>query len=146
MIHGIAMTSDGEATNGYSFDPCSKQLTVFPLPADLNGYFHEIAISPDARLVAYVGREKTGITRGIVRSWPRMELLAETSPSQGYPSDVESDQVEWTSNNRFRMLYRIDGGKYMAVNGELRGPLKVDTLKSDRARDSFEREVSPTGK
>jgi hypothetical protein len=135
-VHGIAMTEDGEATRGYSFDPCSKELTVFPLPADLNGYFHEIAISPDAHFVAYVAHERSGATRGVVRAWPQMETVFEASSAQGYPSDVESDHVEWSANNRFRILYRIQDGQYMAVSGDLRGPLKVDTLGTKPTQDS----------
>ena len=119
-MHGIVMTAQGEAINGFEFDPCIQKMTLYPLPSDLNGNFHEIAISPDARFIAYVAHAKSGETHGVVRSWPQMQAVYEASPSQGYPSDVNSDEVQWIAKNRFRISYRVESGSYVVINGGMR--------------------------
>ena len=136
VVHGIGMTREGEATKGYDFDACNRKLKVFPLPADLNGYFHKIAFSSDARFFAYVAHAKSGVTRGVVRSWPTMESALEAAPSEGYPSDVETDDVRWIADHHVRISYRIKSGDYVMIDAQLRGPLKIDTLMLSPISDS----------
>jgi hypothetical protein len=129
MIHGISMTAGGEASNGYDYEPRTKRLTVFKLPSDVNGFFHEIEINADAKCVAYVAHVQSGQTWAVVRLWPGMTLLTRTSPSDGYPSDVGYDQVEWKDLDHYRISYRIRSGSWIVVQGDARnGMMKVDTV------------------
>lgn len=128
-IHGIGMTEGGEARTGYDYDSRTKRLTVFPLPSDLNGFFHEIELSSDAKYVAYVAHVQSGQTWAVVRSWPSMTVVRRTPPSEGYPSDVGYDQVAWVSPDHFRISYRISSGPAVVVEGDpRRGEMKIDTV------------------
>jgi hypothetical protein len=128
-IHGIGMTEGGEAKTGYDYDSRTKRLTVFSLPSDVNGFFHEIALSSDAKYVAYVAHVQSGQTWAVVRSWPSMALVKRTPPSEGYPSDVGYDQVAWLGSNHFRISYRISLGPSIVVEGDPRsGRMNVDTV------------------
>ena len=128
-IHGIGMTEGGEAKTGYDYDSRTERLTVFPLPSDVNGFFHEIELSSDAKYVAYVAHVQSGQTWAVVRSWPSMTSVARTPPSEGYPSDVGYDQVAWLGSDRFRVSYRISSGPSIVVEGDPRsGTMKVDTI------------------
>ena len=128
-IHGIGMTEGGEAKTGYDYDSRTKRLTVFPLPSDVNGFFHEIELSSDAKYVAYVAHVQSGQTWAVARSWPSMTSVARTPPSEGYPSDVGYDQVGWLGPDRFRVSYRISSGPSIVVEGDPRsGTMKVDTV------------------
>lgn len=128
-IHGIGMTEGGEAKTDYDYDSRTKRLTVFPLPSDVNGFFHEIALSSEAKYVAYVAHVQSGQTWAVVRSWPSMALVARTPPSEGYPSDVGYDQVAWLGPDHFRISYRISSGPSIVVDGDSRsGRMKVDTV------------------
>ena len=128
-IHGIGMTEGGEAKTGYDYDSRTKRLTVFPLPSDVNGFFHEIVLSNDAKYVVYVAHVRSGQTWAVVRSWPSMALVTRTPPSEGYPSDVGYDQVAWLGPDHFRVSYRIKSGPSIVVEGDSRsGRMKVDTV------------------
>jgi hypothetical protein len=129
MIHGIAMTAGGEAKNGYDYDSRTRKLTLFPLPSDVSGFFHEIELNNDAKYVAYVAHVQSGQTWAVVRSWPSMTLVARTAPSEGYPSDVGYDQVAWLGPYRFQISYRIGSGPSVVAEGDPRSTrMKVDTV------------------
>ena len=128
MIHGIAMAPDGQARDGYDYNPHTRKLTVFPLPSDLNGWFHEIELNGDATFVAYVAHT-SGQTWAVVRSWPSMTVVARTSASEGFPSDVGHDQVGWLDLDHSQFRYRISSGPFILVEGDPhRRTMKVDTL------------------
>lgn len=128
-IHGLAMVPTRVGENGYDYDPLTKRLTVFPLPSEVNGFFHETELSGDAKYVAYVAHVQSGQTWAVVRSWPGMAVVAQTSPSEGYPSDVSFDEIKWQSPNHFRISYRINSGSSIVVEGDPRsGRIKVDTV------------------
>jgi hypothetical protein len=128
-VHGIGMTEGGEAKTGYDYNSRTRRLTVFPLPSDLNGFFHEIALSSDAEFVAYVAHVQSGQTWAVVRSWPSMALVTRTPPSAGYPSDVGYDQVAWSGPDHVRISYRISSGPSIVVEGEPQtGKMKIDTV------------------
>ena len=129
LIHGLAMVPTRMGENGYDYDPLTKKLTVFPLPSEVNGFFHETELSSDAKYVAYVAHVQSGQTWAVVRSWPGMAVVAQTSPSEGYPSDVSFDEIKWQSPNHFRISYRINSGSSIVVEGDPRsGRIKVDTV------------------
>jgi hypothetical protein len=129
LIHGLAMTPARVGENGYDYDPLTKNLTVFPLPSEVNGFFHETELSSDAKYVAYVAHVQSGLTWAVVRSWPSLAVVAQTSPSEGYPSDVSFDEIKWQSPNRFHISYRISSGSSIVVEGDPRsGKIKVDTV------------------
>lgn len=129
MIHGIATTAGGEAKNGYDYEVRAKKLTVFPLPSDVNGFFHKIELNTDAKYVAYVAHVQSGQTWAVVRSWPSMTLVARTAPSEGYASDVGYDQVAWLGSDRFQISYRISSGPWIVIEGDVRaGNVKIDTV------------------
>jgi hypothetical protein len=129
MIHGISMAANGTATHGYDYNPRTKKLTLFPLPSDLNGSFHEIEISSDAKFVAYVAHVESGETWAVVRSWPNLSSVTRTPASQGFPSDVGYDEVKWLGQDRFHISYRISSGPSIVVEGDpLTRAIKVDTI------------------
>jgi hypothetical protein len=129
LIHGIAMAADGRATRGFDYNPQIRKLTVFPLPPDLNGWFHEVRLNADATFVAYVAHVKSGQTWAVIRSWPDLSPVARTAASEGFPSDVGYDLVEWLGPTRFRISYRISSGPSIVVEGRSRsGAMKVDTV------------------
>jgi hypothetical protein len=129
MIHGIAMAQDGQARDGYDYNSHTRKLTVFPLPSDLNGWFYEIELNDAATFVAYVAHVISGQTWAVVRSWPSLTVVARTSASEGYPSDVGYDQVRWLDSDHFRFRYRISSGPFVLVEGDAqRRTMKVDTL------------------
>jgi hypothetical protein len=129
MIHGIAMTAGGEAKNGYDYDPQTRKLSLFSLPSDVNGFFHEIELSPDATFVAYVAHVQSGQTWAVVRAWPSMTIAARTPPSEGYPSDVGYDRVAWFGLDSFHISYRISAGPSVVLEGNPRsGSMTVDTV------------------
>ncbi len=133
MIHGIAMTAGGEAKNGYDYDLRTRKLTVFPLPSDVSGFFHEIELNNDAKYVAYVAHVQSGQTWAVVRSWPSMTPVTRTPPSEGYPSDVGYDKVAWLGPNYFQISYRIGSGPSIVVEGDPRsGRMKVDTVSTQQ--------------
>jgi hypothetical protein len=128
-IHGVAMTPGGVAQSGYDYDSQTRKLTVFPLPSDVTGFFHDIELSGDAKYVAYVAHVESGQTWAVVRSWPNMILVTRSPPSEGYPSDVGYDQVAWVGPDHFRISYRINSGPTVVVEGNTRtGTMKIDTV------------------
>jgi hypothetical protein len=128
IVHGIAMTDGGEASDGFDYDPRTKELTRFPLPADLNGSFHEIEINADARFVAYIAHTAVGGTWAVIRSWPSLKEVMRSATSEGYPSDVSYDQVKWLDPNRFQISYRIRSGAIVSIEGDVATrAMKVDT-------------------
>jgi len=134
VLHGIAMTDEGLAVEGFDYDPRTKQLTRFPLPGDLNGSFPEIEINADARFVAYIAHTEAGGTWAVIRSWPALKEAMRASPSEGYPSDVSYDQVKWLSPTRFHISYRIRSGAMISVEGDvMTEAMKVDTATIDNS-------------
>jgi hypothetical protein len=127
-LHGIGMTDVGIASDGFDYDPQTKRLTRFPLPADLNGSFHEIEINADARFVAYIAHTVAGGTWAVIRSWPSLKEVMRSATSEGYPSDVSYDQVKWLDPNRFQISYRIGSGAIVSIAGDVATKaMKVDT-------------------
>jgi len=132
ILHGIAMTDEGVANEGYDYDPRTKQLTRFPLPADINGSFAEIEINADARFVAYIAHTEAGETWAVIRSWPGLKEVMRAATSEGYPSDVSYDQVRWLDPSRFQISYRIRSGAIISVEGNVNTmAMKVDTATTD---------------
>jgi hypothetical protein len=129
IVHGIATSDDGTATKGYDYNARSKQLSVFPLPSDLNGVFHEIELNDNAKYLAYVAHTESGQTWAVVRSWPQLAIVARTPPSHGWPSDVGYDQVGWLDSNHFKLSYRISTGPSILVEGDATArTMKIDTV------------------
>jgi hypothetical protein len=135
IIHGIAMTDGGVASDGFDYDPRTKKITRFPLPSDLNGAFHEIEINADARFVAYIAHTEVGGTWAVIRSWPSLKEVMRSATSEGYPSDVSYDQVKWLDPNRFQISYRIRSGAIISIEGDLATKgVKVDTAAADASQ------------
>jgi hypothetical protein len=135
ILHGIAMTDEGVANQGYDYDPRTKQLTRFPLPADINGSFAEIEINADARFVAYIAHTEAGGTWAVIRSWPSLKEVVRAASSEGYPSDVSYDQVKWLDPSRFQITYRIRSGAMISVEGNVNTKaMKVDTATTDSSQ------------
>ncbi len=129
LIHGLAMIPARVGENGYDYDPLTRKLTVFPLPAEVSGFFHETELSSDAKYVAYVAHVQSGQTWAVIRSWPGMTVVAQTSPSEGYPSDVSFDEIKWRSPSHFHISYRINSGSSIVVEADTRsGTIKIDTV------------------
>jgi hypothetical protein len=128
FVHGIAMTDGGVASDAFDYDPRTKKLMRFPLPADLNGSFHEIEINADARFVAYIAHTQVGGTWAVIRSWPSLKEVMRSATSEGYPSDVSYDQVKWLDPNRFQISYRNRSGAIVSIEGDVAAKaMKVDT-------------------
>jgi hypothetical protein len=129
IVHGIATSDDGTATKGYDYNPLRKQLSVFPLPPDLNGVFHEIELNNNAKYLAYVAHLESGQTWAVVRSWPQLAIVVRTPPSDGWPSDVGYDQVSWLDSDHFKLSYRISSGPSILVEGDANArTMKIDTV------------------
>ena len=134
MVHGIATSDDGTATKGYDYNAQRKQLSVFPLPSDLNGSFHEIELNDNAKYVAYVAHVESGKTWAVVRSWPQLAVVARTPPSDGYPSDVGYDQVGWIDSDHFKISYRISSGPSIVVGGDANTrTMTIDTVGTEQS-------------
>ena len=128
LVHGIAMIPTRKGNNGYDYDPRTRKLTLFPLPPEVSEFFGA-ELSSDANYLAYVAHVQSGKTWAAVRSWPSMTVVARTSPSDGYPSDVGYDEIAWKSPDRFHISYRIYSGSFIVVEGDPRsGTMKVDTV------------------
>jgi hypothetical protein len=135
ILHGIAMTDEGVANAGFDYDPRTKQLTRFPLPADINGSFAEIEINADARFVAYIAHTEAGGTWAVIRSWPSLKEVMRAAGSEGYPSDVSYDQVRWLDASRFQISYRIRSGAIISVEGNVNTKaMKVDTATTESSQ------------
>jgi hypothetical protein len=139
ILHGIAMTDEGVANEGYDYDPRTKQLTRFPLPADINGSFAEIEINANARFVAYIAHTEAGGTWAVIRSWPSLKEVMRATSSEGYPSDVSYDQVRWLDPSRFQISYRIRSGAIISVEGNV----NTKAMKADTATTDASQQIAP---
>lgn len=141
VVHGVAVGPEGQAVGTFRYDPATRQLTRAPAPADASPFFSELALSPDARHVAYVAQESEPVVRlwGAVRSWPDGRVVARATPAPGYPSDVNYSKVRWVGPDTYEVVYRVDelpgpdpalaAGPWLRMRGSTRGGSpRVDTL------------------
>ena len=128
MVHGISTSEDGGATGGFDYDPATRKLTRFPLPKDVNPSFPDLELNESASWVAYIAHS-SGYSWAVVRTWPRLELVAKSDSSPGYPSDADTDVVGWADSTHFNLRYVTHSGAAVMVTGDARArTIKIDSV------------------
>lgn len=134
-VHGFDRAG-GEVERGFVWRPGEGVVGV-DLPGDFPG-FTAFALAPDARHLAYVGLadgEESGMLRAVVRTWPDLDVVAETAAVTGYPSDAANSAVEWISADSVRVEIRLDdreteGGSWLRFRGSpSTGAFASDTVR-----------------
>ena len=137
LVHGIATSKDGGVVAGFDYDPATRKVTRFALPTEVNPSFPDIKLNETANFVAYVAHTRSGQSWAVVRTWPRLELVARSDSSPGYPSDAETDLVEWADSTHFKLSYLTRSGDEIRLTGDARmRQMKVDTVAAAELRGS----------
>lgn len=140
MVTGLSYEG-ASATAGFIFDADTRALSRIELPEDFSAW-SVWSISPDGSAFAYIARARPDRFKLVVRTWPDLNFLAESSAVPGYPSDVEYNSVDWSSERSFEAFIRtgLDGYPFLRVCGSTALPsLSQDTIPFAEQIESTER-------
>jgi len=105
-LYGIAYNRHGDPSSGYRYSPSDRSLSRQPLPQYFDLYASQVALSPDARHIAYISRGGgTSGASGVVRSWPDTIVVAETPAIEASTSEIDHNRVRWLDANRAEFVY-----------------------------------------
>ena len=128
----LGVTYDSSTAAGYSlfrYSAPSGQLEISDPPGDLRLAVSEPAFAPDGRYVAYIAFPGDATGKGVLRRWPKGELLLQT-PSDTVPaSDVTGGWADWTDVSHFELYMVIADDKWVRFRGVVDRPSVVtDTV------------------
>jgi len=103
-IYGFGYDDSGVIQSAYRYDPEARKLTEIQLPPGVRILETHMAISPDARHIAYISTEVCA--SGVVRSWPDGKLIAQTPAEPWFHSDNDYNDVRWLDAKHAEIVYR----------------------------------------
>lgn len=131
-VHGL--DAKGAAIDrGFVWRAETGEVESVELPPDFAGFLAH-ALAPDARHLAYVGKDADGLLRLVVRSWPGGEPVYQSHAVHGYPSDARNSEVTWTGPEGVELRVRLDvldpaRESWLVARGRpATGALAADTL------------------
>ena len=109
-VYLFAYDNSGFLKNAYSYDPNTRHLTDVPFPPEIEFNAAHLAMSPDARHIAFITPDSaTSYPHGRVLSWPAGMLIAQTlAESPGgprYESEIDNDDLRWLDAERVEFVY-----------------------------------------
>lgn len=126
----------GTVAGGFRYSIARAETERIELPDDLLP-FAAFGLSPDARHIAYLARTPGGELQAVVRTWPGRELVWESHPVSGYPSDAENSAVRWSEPDEVTIRIRLDdletpGGLWLEARGAPEpGAMAADTVRGE---------------
>lgn len=109
---------NGRPEEGFAYDVRSKRLRRHALPRDLFAGV-DVALSPDARHLAYIARTFDTLFAATIVAWPSGARVARAPWALGYPGDAHYSSVEWCDSKRFASAFRIESGTWVRFRGSV---------------------------
>lgn len=106
-LGGISYDLEGFAVNMFLYEVPGRWFASHPLPTDLHVVMTLYAFNDDYTLFAYRALNQGGGLIAKVVRWPGYEIEYEGFPIEGFPSDVEYDEISW-ADSTFTFEFRIE--------------------------------------
>lgn len=91
----------------YRYDPVTRRLSELELPPRIEFLVTQLALSPDARHIAYFSMDSlTSYSIGLVRTWPDGKLIVQTPADPGSDLEVETDAARWLDANHAEFVHQ----------------------------------------
>ncbi len=117
MIVGIVWANGKDDRSFFRAMPRAGAPVILDAPGDINVYFTDISISPDAHSVLYMGYDSTLWHPVIVRRWPGGEILVRSDSTPNCECDIDFHHAHWVTTDSFEFATMVDTARWQRVAG-----------------------------